>query len=158
MAIISSRIARNHDRGNGSLSIHEEHTDNFGVIHERRYYCPINYNFAAALTGHIPQLEASIIQAEKDNIREQVENNVNPSTIPLLQITENDRIEYTVKGVMSSRAGDVIEGSKFLKGVSDLTLDSIFDTSKRDRINARVNNIVVNEVAIIADQNQREEL
>lgn len=158
MPIVSSQIVRSHDRGNGSLVVHEEHTDHNGKIHEHRYKCPLDFDVDAALVSHVPIQDLELIEHEKDLLREYVEEGNNPSGYTVSHLSTNEVIKATAKAVMASRAGDVIEGSKYLQGVANSVLDLIFNISTRNRINTRVNNIVANEANIRADESQREEL
>ena len=44
MPVVSSKIWRKHDRGNGRLSVGETHIDHEGRAHERRYSCDVGFD------------------------------------------------------------------------------------------------------------------
>ena len=68
MPIVNSVIVKNRNRGNGSLSVHEHHTDHTGAVHGHRYYCPVGHGVDQAVIDWAAILELSLIANEKEEV------------------------------------------------------------------------------------------
>jgi hypothetical protein len=158
MPIVSSQIVRNHNRGNGSLSVHEQHTDHLGKVHEHRYHCPLDYDVDTALVDWVATLEASLIEQEKDSIFTSVSEGTDPSTITVKHIPNLQKAKQVLKALMFGEAKDVIKAAEFVSSFSDAQIENHFTETQRIRIRARQDYVLNNQAIIEADDTLREEL
>lgn len=158
MAIVSSVIVRNHNRGNGTLSVHEQHTDHTGAIHEHRYYPPVRHDVNLALKNWAVKLPNFLAENEKGSIRKDVEAGNDPNLTTVVHITDNDKIEVVARTIMDSPGYKVIAGAEFIQTTPNLTLDAIFGATLRAEIKARAATIISNKAAALTDKAQRKEI
>lgn len=158
MPIVSSEITRNHNRGNGSLSVFEQHTDHLGVIHEHRYHCPLGYDVDTALINWVAILEAALIQNEKQFIFDSVSEGADPSLLVVAHITNLQKAKQALRALMFGEAKNVIKAAEFVSGFSDAQIENHFTVAQRIRIRTRQNYVLDNQVIIETDATQREEL
>lgn len=158
MPIVSSQIVRNHNRGNGRLSVHEEHTDHNGKIHEHRYHCPVGHDVDLALTNLVAILEASLIQNEKDFIFSSVSEGADPNLLSVTHITNLQKAKQVLRALMFGEAKNVIKAAEFVSGFSDAQIENHFTVAERIRIRARQDYALTNQAVIELDEAQREEL
>ena len=158
MPIVSSRIVRNHNRGNGSLSIHEEHDDHLGIIHEHRYHCDLAYDVNAALLSWVATLEAQLIQNEKLEIQGNVENGDDPALITTKYTTNQQKAKRVVKAMMRGHAKRVIKAAEYISTFTNTQIENFFTVAQRIRIRNRQNYILNNQATLETDEAQREEI
>ena len=158
MSIVSSQIVRNHDRGNGSLSVHEEHTDHLGIIHEHRYKCPLDYDVDTALINQAPIVETNLAQNEKQEIQSAVEDGADPALIIVKHITNQQKARRVVKALMRGHAKRVIKAAEYVSTFTDVQIENFFTVAQRIRIRNRQNYILNNQVILETDEPQREEI
>jgi len=69
MEIVSSKITYDHDRGNGTRSVHVEHLDSRGVTHCHRFICALDYDAETHMAEHaleiLQQVEMAELEAAK---------------------------------------------------------------------------------------------
>lgn len=74
MSIVSSKIIKSRDKGNGRLAVFEQHTDDKGKVHGHWYSCPVGHDIEKELLNWVPKLEATLTeQVEAD--AEQLQRN-----------------------------------------------------------------------------------
>ena len=156
MPIVSSNIVRNHNRGNGSRVVHEQHVDHNGDVHEHRYYCPLDHDVDTALTDWVPKLEANLIESEKDSIQTAIEEGADPSSLPRKHITAEQKAKRIVKALMLGSPAKMLKAAQFVQGVSNAQILKFFTQAQGIRIRARQNYILDNQAVFNADE--REEL
>jgi len=158
MPIVSSQIVRNHNRGNGVLSIHEQHIDHLGGIHEHKYRCPLDYDVDLALINWASILEANLIQNEKDIVFNSVSKGADPNLIIVKYISNLQKAKQALKALMFGRAENVIKAAEFVSSFSDVQIENHFTVVQRIRIRIRQDYVLNNQAIIEADAMQREEL
>lgn len=62
MTIISSKIIKFRDKGNGRLAVFEQHTDDKGKVHEHRYSCPVKHDIDKELLNWAATLEKTLAE------------------------------------------------------------------------------------------------
>ena len=138
MPIISSQIVRNHDRGNGSLSIHEEHTDHIGKIHEHRYSPPIGYDVDLALADWVPRLDQMLIDAEINQAEIDTANGADPATLTFNHLTEAESVRAMMRSFLTNEAIDIKHMLVWVQSFSVPDLNALgFTTEERGQISAR---------------------
>jgi len=138
MPIISSQIVRNHNRGNGSLSIHEEHTDHTGKIHEHRYHCPLGHNVDTALVDWVAVLETALIEGEKQKVFNAVSAGANPATMTFDYLTDIQSTRSRMEAFLTGQAINVIHMLAWVQSFSVPDLNALgFTSEERGQINAR---------------------
>ncbi len=70
MPIISSRIIKSRNKGNGRLAVFEQHTDDKGKVHEHRYSCPVGHDIEKELLSWAPKLEASLAEQAESEVEQ----------------------------------------------------------------------------------------
>ena len=138
MPIVSSQIVRNHDRGNGSLAVHEEHIDHIGKIHEHRYRCPLVYDVDKALLDWSVILDASLISGEIDEVTNNALGGADPSIMLFKHLTEAESIRALMSAFLMGQAVDVIHMLTWVQSFSVPDLNGLgFTTEERGQISAR---------------------
>lgn len=158
MSIVSSTITRNHNRGDGSKSITEQHTDHNGTVHEYKYTSPVAFNVNTALTSNAIRLAAQLISDERQQVRHQVETGQDPANINVNYLTVDQKIAAVTRAVMSSSSEQVIAGAEFLQAIPNSKFNSLFGGSLRADIRTRINTVIANKAAITTDRAQRKEI
>lgn len=156
MPIVSSAIVRNHNRGNGSLSVHEQHADHTGHVHEHRYYCPVDHDVNQALIDWVPVLESSLVANEKEVIQTQAESGDDPALIDTKHITVKQKNKRIIKALMIGNPAKMLRAAQYVQSYTNAQIEQIFTVSQRMRIRARQNYIIDNQSTFIGDL--REEL
>lgn len=64
MAIVSSIITLNLLQGDGARIVHEQHTDNIGIVHELRYTPGPGVNVTTMLDAHASAIANQLVEAE----------------------------------------------------------------------------------------------
>lgn len=158
MTIISSQITHNQDRGNGSRSVHETHTDHVGVVHDHRYHAALDFDADAALSGNAVKMAQSLIDGEKERVFAEVEAGADPADITVDHITNKQALRQIVRAAMNMDAEAVIKAAEFIDTLTDAQLDNVFDPTIRIRIRNRVTGILDLKSSLVADTTKREEL
>lgn len=158
MAIVSSQISHNQDRGNGSRSVHEIHTDHVGVVHDHRYQAALDFDADAALAGNAAKIAQSLIEGEKERVFAEVEAGADPATITVDHITNKQALRQIVRAAMNMSAEAVITAAKFIDKLTDAQLDNVFNAAIRTRIRNRVAGVLALKASLDADAAKREEL
>ena len=158
MPIISSQIVRNHNRGNGSLSVHEQHEDHLGIIHEHRYRAPIGYDVDTALINWVAKLEAFLIENEKQFVFSAVSAGADPTLITVKYLSNLQKAKQVLKALMFGNAENVIKAAEFVSSFSNAQIENYFTVAQRIRIRVRQNYVLTNKVIIETDAAQREEI
>ncbi len=158
MAILSSQIVRNHDRGNGYLSVHEEHTDDLGIVHEHRYHCPVGHDVDLALTNWVAILEAILVRREKTIVFTTVSEGADPTLFVRKYLTVLQFAKQVLKALMFGRAEKVVKAALYISGFTDAQIENYYPVAIRIRIRARQNYVLDNQVIIETDATQREEI
>ncbi len=68
MTITSSKIIKFRDKGNGRLSVFEQHTDDKGKVYEHRYSCPVGHDIKKELLNWASTLETTLAESEKQEV------------------------------------------------------------------------------------------
>ena len=158
MPIISSLIVRNHNRGNGSLSVHEEHTDHNGDVYEHRYHCPLTHNVDIALTDWVVKLNASLIKNEKETVFNSVSEGANPALIVVKHLTNLQKAKQALRALMFGEAKNVVKAAEYVSAFSNAQIENHFTVAQRIRIRARQDYVLTNQAIIQQDDALREEL
>lgn len=138
MPIESSQIVRNHNRGNGLLSVHEEHTDHNGKIHEHRYRAPLAYDTDQALIDWIPILDALLISSESDQVTQDALNGADPETMTFNHLLEAESVRARMKAFLTGQATEVIHMLEWVQSFTTPQLNGLgFTSQERGQINAR---------------------
>ena len=138
MPIISSKIVRNHDRGNGSLSIHEEHTDHNGKIHEHRYHAPLDYDFDAALLSWVNTLNILLIDGEIESTTSDMLKGNDPATATFNHLNEAESVRARMSAFLTGQAAEVMHMLVWVQSFSTPDLNGLgFTAEERGQINAR---------------------
>ena len=158
MAIISSVIVKQQDRGNGSLRVFEQHTDDLTIVHEHRYHCPVGYDTAQALIDYVPILEESLRTSEAEAIKEDMATGGDPNAVVNNYITVLRKDKSIARGMMRGLAEDVYLSAVYVEALSDTRLGNMFDAPTVIRIRDRQSVVISNNAAFIADEDSREDL
>ena len=138
MPIISSQITRNHNRGNGSLSINEEHTDQNGKIHEHRYRCPLDYDVDLALLSWVPILDQMLIDTEINQAEIDTANGADPATLAFNHLTEAESVRAMMRSFLTNEAMDIKHMLVWVQSFSVPDLNGLgFTSEERGQISAR---------------------
>lgn len=156
MTIENSRIIKTRNRGNGSLHVMEQHTDHLGIIHEHRYYCAVDHDIDQALLDWVPKLESSLVQQEKQEVQERIENGGDPALITRKYITTKQKAEHIVKALMLGSPKKMLKAAEYVNSFSDTQIEKFFTVAQRIRIRERALYIIDNQAILGADI--REEL
>ena len=156
MPIVQSTITRDHNRGNGTRSIHEQHVDHLGEIHAHRYTAPLNYDADASLLEWVPLLEGYLIQGEKDSVKQAVKEGVDPSGIPRKHLTTTQKARAVIKALMLGSPEKMLKAAQYVQGFTNTQIENFFTQAQRVRIRVRQNYILDNQATFNADT--REEL
>jgi len=142
MAIISSQIVKDRNRGNGSRAIHEEHTDHNGKIHERRYYCPIVFDVNAELITNAAEIEAALIEREKEDTFNEMLQGKNPASVTPDLLTEAESVRARMRAFLTGQATEVVHMYDWANSFTTPQLNTLgFTSAERGQINARVGTI-----------------
>jgi len=138
MQIISSQIVRNHNRGNGSRVIHEQHIDHLGIIHEYRYKCPLDYEVNIALSNRAVTIESSLIFSEIEKTKNEVLNKTDPSTMVFKYLNEVESVRAIMSAFLTGQAVGVIHMLAWVQSFSVPDLNALgFTTEERGQISSR---------------------
>jgi len=138
MPIVSSQIVRNHDRGNGKLSIHEEFIDHNGKIHEHRYHCPLDYDIDTALLSWIPMLDASLIENEAQETTNKTLSGEDPATMTFNHLSDTESVRARMTAFLTGQATQVVHMLAWVQSFSTPDLNGLgFTSQERGQISAR---------------------
>jgi len=142
MPIVLSQIVRNHNRGNGTLSVHEEHTDHVGKIHEHRYNCPLDHDVDLALTNWVPILEAVLVDNEISKAAGDALTGSDPATMTFNHLSEIESVRARMKAFLTGQATEVVHMLVWVQSFSTPDLNGLgFTAEERGQINARAGTI-----------------
>ena len=156
MPIISSEVWKIRNRGNGRLAVFEKHVDHNGQIHEHRYSCPVGHDTDQELLNWVPKLEAQLIDSEKEQVQQAIENGEDPATINLKHLTTAQKAKRAIKALMAGSPYKLVKAAKYIEGFTNAQIESHFSEAQRIRIRARQAMILNNEALFLSDT--REEL
>ena len=159
MSIISSQIVRNHNRGNGSLSVFEEHTDHTGKIHSHRSHCALDYDVGAALVVWADKILPAARTAEKIDVLQRIIDGEHPDWIVTTYLSNTQKAKVIIRGMMRAKSENVYDAANIVLNFTSAQIDSLgFTAQQRNRINNRVAYILSTRAAIEFEIAQREEL
>ena len=156
MSIVFSQIVKSRNRGNGRLSVFEQHTDHNGDIHEHRYSCPVGHDVDQALLDWIPVLEVNLIAGEKESYQLAIEEGADPSTLVVRHLSNLQKAKRIVKALMLGSPVKMLKAAEYVQGFTNTQIENFFTQSQRVRIRTRQNYILDNQAVFNADF--REEL
>ena len=151
MSIVSSTIIKHRNRGNGSLSVFEQHTDHNGDVHEHRYHCPVGYDIDQALIDWVPVLEAALVDGEKESVQQQIEDGVDPASITVKHLTNSQKARRVVKAMMFADPVKGLKAAEYVQGFTDAQIETFFTSAQRVRIRARQNYILDSQTVFDGD-------
>lgn len=166
MPIVSSVIARDHDRGGGRRSIREHHTDHLGQVHSRNISTrDPNYDAPAHLADHAAEVEAGIVEGERQRIRSEVEGGADPAGLSSDWLTADEIVYEVAKAAAGMGAADVIPVAEWLSALTDADLERIFPGDDPvsgwpywQAVKARRDNVLSVKAALEADNQLRREV
>ena len=156
MGIVSSTIIKHRNRGNGSLSVFEQHTDHNGDVHEHRYQCPVGHDIDQALLDWVPVLEAALIDGEKESVQSMIEDGVDPASIAVKHLNNSQKARRVVKAMMVADPAKALKAAEYVQGFTDAQIENIFTIKQRVKIRAR-QSYILNSQSVF-DGDLREEL
>ena len=156
MSIVSSTIIKHRNRGNGSLSVFEQHTDHNGDVHEHRYHCPVGHDIDQALLDWVPVLEAALIDGEKESVQSMIEDGVDPASITVKHLTNSQEARRVVKAMMVADPAKALKAAEYVQGFTDAQIENIFTIKQRVMIRTR-QSYILNSQSVF-DGDLREEL
>ena len=68
MSVVASVITLNQLQADGSRIVHEQHTDNLGIIHELRYLPGAGVDVNAVLAAHAAMVAQSLVETEINDL------------------------------------------------------------------------------------------
>lgn len=145
MPIVSSEIVKWHDRGNGRLSVFEQHTDHNGDMHEHRYSCPVAHNINQALLDWVPTLDSSLLSSERSSIQSRLESGEDPANITPKHLSTIQKSKRVIRALMQGEPEKLLKSAEFVQTLTDNQLDNYFTVAKRTRIRTRQNYILDNQ-------------
>jgi len=158
MAIVNSVIVKQQDRGNGSLRVFEQHTDDLAIVHEHRYHCPVVYDTAQALIDYVPILEESLRTNEAEAIKQDMATGGDPNAVVNNYITVLRKDKSIARGMMRGLAEDVYLAAVYVEAMTDNRLGNMFNAPTVIRIRDRQALVITNHAAFIADEDSREDM
>lgn len=145
MPIVSSKIVKYRDKGNGRLSVFEQHTDHNGQVHEHRYSCHVGHDIEKELQNWAPKLDIALIEMEGAQLQQSVENGVDPATITLKHLTNLQKARTVVKALMLGSPEKMLKAAEYVQGFTDAQIENFFTVPQRIRIRTRQNYILNNQ-------------
>jgi len=153
--IVSSKILKSRDRGNGRLVVFEQHTDHNGEIHEHRYSCPVGHDINQELLNWVPKLNLTLVSTEKARVHRQIEEGVDPATIITKHLSATQKTKQVIRALMLGESGRMLSAAQLVKSFTDAQIDKHFTKSQRIRIRTRQNYIINNQTVITGDLREK---
>ncbi len=151
MPILSSKIIKSRNRGNGRLAVFEQHTDHNQKIHEHRYSCPVGHDIEQELLNWIPVLEANLVLSEKLSFQKSIESGVDPVTITLNHLSNTQKAKQIIKALMLGSPSKMLKAAEYIQGFTNNQIENFFTQAQRIRIRTRQNYILNNQSVFNSD-------
>ena len=151
MPIITSNIVKNHNRGNRSRVVYEQHIDHNNDVYDHKYYCSIDHDTGQSLLDWASRLNISLVSDEKEYIQKAIEEGADPATLATKHISTEQKARRVIKALMIGSPEKMLKAAEYVQGFSNTQIERFFTTNQRIRIRTRQKYIINNQSVYSAD-------